>query len=67
MLVMWGLPAVIALIVLSELVSGKAVNPLRGVSPGLVGRRDRPGQYWTSIAMQSGFFVLALWIASSTL
>ncbi len=63
MLAMWWLPALIALVLLAELLSGKALNPLKGMRPGLVGRSTRPGQYWTAIVMQSAFLALALWIA----
>ncbi len=61
MMAMWWLPALVALVLLAELVSGKALNPLRGMSPGLVGRQARPGPYWASIALQSVFLTLFLW------
>jgi hypothetical protein len=36
---------------MSALVTGKALNPLRGLRPSIVTRADEPGRYWASVAM----------------
>ena len=35
----------------SALITGKAMNPLRGFSPFIVTRDKEPARYWASVAM----------------
>ena len=35
----------------SALITGKALNPMRGFSPLIVTREKEPARYWVSVAM----------------
>ena len=51
-----------ALLVL-ELVTGRAFNPLRGTSPMIVRRKLSPSLYWWGVALTVFITAVALWIA----
>jgi hypothetical protein len=58
------IPAAIGTVFLmSALVTGRALNPLRGTSPMIVNRKLSPGRYWWSIALNVLFTAVALCIA----
>jgi hypothetical protein len=58
------IPAAIGTVFLiSALVTGRALNPLRGMSPMIVHRKLSPGPYWWSVALNVLFTAAALWIA----
>jgi hypothetical protein len=58
---LWWLPAIVAVTLFAEIVSGKALNPLKGMKPCLVGRNTMPGRYWTAIGLQTAFLGLIIW------
>ena len=60
------IPAAIgAVLLISALVTGRALNPLHGMSPMIVRRAISPGPYWWSVALNVIFTAVALLIASS--
>jgi len=59
-------PALIAgMLLLSSLITGKALNPLRGMRPFIVSRSQEPRRYWASVAMNAIFLTVAAAIAST--
>jgi hypothetical protein len=50
-------------LLISALVTGRALNPLRGMSPMILRRKLSPVSYWWSVALNVLFTAVALWIA----
>lgn len=58
------IPAAIGTVFLiSALVTGRALNPFRGMSPLIVRRKLSPVPYWWSVALNVLFTAVGLWIA----
>lgn len=60
---MWTFPALMLALLVVDLVSGKALNPLRGLRPLVVSRDTMPGHYWGAIALLGFLFAVGLWMA----
>lgn len=52
---------------ISALVRGRAITPLRGTLPMIVRREVQPSLYWWSIAMHVLIIACSLWIPVSGL
>jgi len=49
----------------AALLTGKALNPMRGLAPLMVERSAHPKRYWTAIALRAAFTAITLWMALS--
>lgn len=54
-----ALPAVVLIV---ELATGKALNPLRGSRPFIVERSKQPGHYWGGIVLTVLFSAFYAWM-----
>jgi hypothetical protein len=55
--------AIVAAILVLELVSGRALNPIRGAWPFVVERKAESTKYWISIAIHAAILALFLMFA----
>jgi hypothetical protein len=56
------LSGVFGVVLVIMLITGRTFNPLRGMSPLIVARADRPGLYWTGIAFWGFLLAVMVWI-----
>ena len=53
---------VVGTVLVASIVTGKTLNPMRGLSPIIVNRSENPGRYWGGVFGFAAVFLIWGWL-----